>query len=531
MKTENKTINWKGRGVMRLPSKWICIFCAALLIIAAGCKGSGGTESRSSSTDVSKGNDVSDMSPGNSSDASDPADSSNTSDPADESNPGNDNSDPGSIDDNRPNGGGDNPGVPDKYVSLRELAEKESAITAERTPVEYTVKAVVWNEPTGYTIVYPDGHEQLRQAANKLKAYFKNNGYTLSVVSDKSTKTAKEILIGDTNRRQSKLSEKQFAVTIDGSSLCFESGHFNGAVKAVLCFISQNFTKNNVNTLTGEYEFVSTVQRFDGTYSFVWGDEFDGNSLDTSKWELSTHMSADDSSFKITRDPKTISVADGNLKLTAQRWFDPDNNQIQAAAPYTIESKKHVNFQYGYFEMRARIPLQSGAWPSLWLSGACDSASGAVVSSLYPEGNISPADHSAEFDIVEYVTLTPNLHKWFLSGRHTSLGAVQTLVKSPLYLDSTQSYKYQVIGCEWTPEVLNVYINGEKLFSYDWDGDVQLDETKDMTDFHNPVFFRINNHLLPKNFPYDYSTLPCEYYIDYIRLYQKSGVGGLWLAE
>ena len=79
--------------------------------------------------------------------------------------------------------------------------------------------------------------------------------------------------------------------------------------------------------------------------------------------------------------------------------------------------------------------------------------------------------------------------------------------------------------------MLNVYINGEKLFSYDWDGDVQLDETKDMTDFHNPVFFRINNHLLPKNFPYDYSTLPCEYYIDYIRLYQKSGVGGLWLAE
>lgn len=126
MKTENKTINWKGRGVMRLPSKWICIFCAALLIIAAGCKGSGGTESRSSSTDVSKGNDVSDMSPGNSSDASDPADSSNTSDPADESNPGNDNSDPGSIDDNRPNGGGDNPGVRISMFPCASLLKKRA---------------------------------------------------------------------------------------------------------------------------------------------------------------------------------------------------------------------------------------------------------------------------------------------------------------------------------------------------------------------------------------------------------------------
>ena len=32
---------------------------------------------------------------------------------------------------------------------------------------------------------------------------------------------------------------------------------------------------------------------------------------------------------------------------------------------------------------------------------------------IFKKGDIKPANFSAEFDIVEYTSLQPNLHKWF----------------------------------------------------------------------------------------------------------------------
>lgn len=423
------------------------------------------------------------------------------------------------------------------YVSERPLADKDKE--AEEVKAEYTVKAESFKELDGYKVIYPDGNEQLRQAANKLVAYLAENKVEVELASDTAAKGEKEILVGNTNRKQSTLAENKYAVSVVDNKLFFESGNFNGAIKAVMWFISLPYEKGKVNTLSGEYDFKATVERDDGTYEFVWADEFDGNVLDPNKWELTSSISAE-SSFKLSREPEALNVSDGLLKLTVLRWFDPDNNQIEAIAPYTVEGKEHMNFQYGYLEMRARIPFGAGAWPSLWLSGAC--SKDAVVTPLYNKGDIYPANFSAEFDIIEYTSLQPNLHKWFyddsankvsgVTNKHSSLGAVmKPLPTSNLRLDINQSYVYQTIGFEWTPKDMTVYINGDKYFNYNWTESVQLDAYNDMTDFKNPSFIRLNNHLEPKNIPSDFSTLPGEFFIDYVRLYQKPNTGGIWLAE
>ena len=426
----------------------------------------------------------------------------------------------------------------DDYKSARKLAKKETSAASEKREPEYEVNAVNFKITDAYTVVYPDGNIQLKRAAEKLVDYFSAQEIKITLTSDTAATKDEEILIGDTNRKKSTLSENEYAVTVSGKQLFFESGNFNGAIKAVLWFVSLPYEKGKVNALTGKYEFSSKAERPDGTYNFVWGDEFDGNALDEEKWELTSSISAE-SSFKLSRDEKALNVSEGLLKLTALRWFDPDNNQIQAVAPYTVEGKEHMNFQYGYLEMRARIPLTSGAWPSLWLSGAC--SKDAVVSDLFNKGDIIPANFSAEFDIVEYTSLQPNLHKWFyddatgidgvkgIKDKHSSLGAVETPVKSDLRLNPEQSYVYQVVGFDWTPEYMTVYINGEKFYHYNWKESVQLDGLNDMSDFLNPAFIRINNHLIPDNIPSDFSTLPCEMFVDYVRLYQKENTGGLWI--
>ena len=423
------------------------------------------------------------------------------------------------------------------YISDRPLAVKSDASSKKdvRDP-EYSVQAVDFSLTEDYTVVYPQENTQLRESAKKLASYFSENGISLNVKPDSVSETDKEVLVGNTNRKKSSLADNEFAVSVTVKKLFFESGNFNGVVKAIAWFVSLEYKSGKINTLKGKYDFVSKLNRADGLYEFVWGDEFDGNALDDSKWEFSAAIGTE-SSFKLSRDAKAVNVSDGLLKLSVLRWFDPDNNQIQAIVPYTVEGKRHMNFRYGYLEMRARFPFGGGAWPSLWLSGACGTNSGAVVSSLFNNGDILPANFSAEIDIVEYTSLQPNLHKWFyedlpgIENKHSSLGDVTKLVRSDLGLDINQNYVYQTVGFEWTPEKMTVYLNGKEYFTYSWKESTQLDQYNDMTDFLNPLFIRINNHLKPENIPSDYSSLPCEYFVDYIRLYQKSDTGGLWLAE
>ena len=173
----------------------------------------------------------------------------------------------------------------DSYISDRELAEKEDTTEEEIKP-EYVVKALEFAEPKEYTVIYPDKNEQLRQAAQKLAAYFAKYNIKVKVAPDTTQKSEKEILLGDTNRKKSLLSESEYAVSVSGKKLFFESGNFNGAIKAVLWFISLPYEKGKINSLSGKYDFKSQVQRPDGMYTYVWGDEFDGNVLDMSKWDL-----------------------------------------------------------------------------------------------------------------------------------------------------------------------------------------------------------------------------------------------------
>ena len=148
----------------------------------------------------------------------------------------------------------------DEYVSERELAEKTEDVGAKGS---HTVTATDFGSLEGYTVVYPKGNEQLRQAASKLVSYFGENKIAVKLADDSAAKKDKEILVGDTNREKSALAENKYAVSLLGDKLFFESGNFNGVIKAVSWFTAQPFSAGKVNTLTGEYEFTSQVERPD----------------------------------------------------------------------------------------------------------------------------------------------------------------------------------------------------------------------------------------------------------------------------
>jgi beta-glucanase (GH16 family) len=117
-----------------------------------------------------------------------------------------------------------------------------------------------------------------------------------------------------------------------------------------------------------------------GDWTLVFNDEFNGNELDKSKWFTCENgwnrEHGDELQYYLDNN---ITVEDGILKLTAKRepgdydvWrFDDEGGYItQKYFEYTsgwIQSK--LEFKYGYFEIRCKIPEGKGFWPAFWLFG------------------------------------------------------------------------------------------------------------------------------------------------------------------
>ena len=103
-------------------------------------------------------------------------------------------------------------------------------------------------------------------------------------------------------------------------------------------------------------------------YQLVWEDQFDGNSLDLTKWEPMIGNGCPNlcgwgnNELQYYRE-QNATVSNGTLKITALR-------QNFGGAQYTsarLRTANKADFTYGRFEMRAKLPPGQGMWPAFWL--------------------------------------------------------------------------------------------------------------------------------------------------------------------
>ncbi len=83
-------------------------------------------------------------------------------------------------------------------------------------------------------------------------------------------------------------------------------------------------------------------------YKFVWGDEFDGDELDSSKWTLRLKMGGNKRVI-VSSDPDTIYLKDGKLHLVAHKTEDGTYR-----VPTSVITQDKMNFKYGYAEIMNR---------------------------------------------------------------------------------------------------------------------------------------------------------------------------------
>lgn len=135
-------------------------------------------------------------------------------------------------------------------------------------------------------------------------------------------------------------------------------------------------------------------------YKMTWHDEFDGNTLDTTKWgyQYGCFDPAQRSQVNYTDSPENVSVRDGYLNLTARysptktKW---DGTQIPRTckdgstvydAPFTsgmITTKtKDGTVLYAapgtgfYAEARIKLPTARSSWSSFWGTGTDEKLGG-----------------------------------------------------------------------------------------------------------------------------------------------------------
>jgi beta-glucanase (GH16 family) len=101
-------------------------------------------------------------------------------------------------------------------------------------------------------------------------------------------------------------------------------------------------------------------------WRLVWSDEFDGTSIDTSKWthEVDCLGGGNNEQQCYTDSSENSFVADGMLNIVAKPA------EAGAVKPYTsarMVTKNQGDWTYGRFEMRAKMPSGQGSWPAFWM--------------------------------------------------------------------------------------------------------------------------------------------------------------------
>jgi beta-glucanase (GH16 family) len=173
-------------------------------------------------------------------------------------------------------------------------------------------------------------------------------------------------------------------------------------------------------------------------WRLVWSDEFDGKSLDFSKWEIEVNaFGGGNQELQIYTDrSENVRVANGFLIIEAHRQRTGIAGTERDFSSGRIRSKRRGDWKYGRFEARMKLPAGQGLWPAFWM--------------LPSDEKYGTWAASGEVDIMEFKgqqvdTLWGTLHHGGSWPRNKHTG----LTKRFEGIDFTKDF--HIFGVEWSP--------------------------------------------------------------------------------
>ena len=259
-------------------------------------------------------------------------------------------------------------------------------------------------------------------------------------------------------------------------------------------------------------------------YNLVWNDEFKGRTVDNAKWRPNQpRMTAYDGVGNFN-EGTVRSVGNGRLLMTAYKNSDTTKyNGKTYLTTNSITTENRMSFKYGYLEVRAKVPYKAGCWPSLWLR-----------SPNAKQTDLTGKDgYNMEVDIIEPFGYTDKngitIHETNKSDENDHC---QAAVGNYKFKNAENlANEYHTYGFLWTADEMKFYIDGECFATHTM---AALKEMRYKGDFDDTVNILFDNQLITTNSPVaneektntienNEGSLPAEYSVEYVRLYQKQG--------
>lgn len=248
--------------------------------------------------------------------------------------------------------------------------------------------------------------------------------------------------------------------------------------------------------------------------NLVWSDEFDGNSLNTSKWHHQTIGIvnggwANGELQHYTDSPTNSFVANGNLHIVAKKETINQNGVDRNYTSARLNSK--FAFTYGRVDVKAKLPQGDGTWPAIWTLGKNISETGAYWQT---EGfGTTPWPDCGEIDIMEHGLHATNVVSSALHTPSSSGATVNTATK----MLSDVANDFHVYSMNWSPNEITFLIDDVVHYRYN-------PSTKNSSTwpFDLEQFLLLNVAIGGYSGTPDSNFTETSMIIDYVKIYQES---------
>jgi len=216
-------------------------------------------------------------------------------------------------------------------------------------------------------------------------------------------------------------------------------------------------------------------------WKLVWHDEFDGDKLDESKWDVPDNRRRDG-----WWSPKAVSLdGEGNLAISTLK----DGERYLDACVRTRGKYEHA---HGYYVARIKLQDQPGHWSAFWLYNSC-------------VGKVGNAGRDGtEIDIMEKPWLDDRVQHalhWDGYGKeHKSEGKVATV---PSVIEGWHTF-----ALWWKVDEYVFYVDGKETWRTDAGGVCQV-----------PLYIKLSDEIGKWGGDIAKAKLPDQFLVDYVRVY------------
>jgi len=244
----------------------------------------------------------------------------------------------------------------------------------------------------------------------------------------------------------------------------------------------------------------------EGDWKKTFDEEFDGTTVDTSKWN-NTGPNFWDKQSHWSKD--NVIVADGVAKLRYEKKRghqndDPAGKETEYQSGYLDTYGKWTQ-KYGYFEARMKLPKAPGLWPAFWMMPDRGEAAGEQWK------RASTDKDGMEFDIMEFLSGW-GVHRYNIAMHWDGYGKNHKATGNEHIYVQTDKDGFITCGLLWEPGKVTYYANGQPVLSW---SDPRISTVQGDLMFTLPMGGWDNAPLDPKQ-------LPDDFVIDYVRCWQRA---------